>query len=102
MVPFLVTLLCCLFISLEYGILIGIAINLMFVLYTVARPQWSLIRRNMSITGNEVLVITPKDSLYFPAAGYLRDEVLRHGDHNLLVLFDGRNVKTIDSTVAKV
>lgn len=37
--PFLVTLFVCLFWSLEYGILCGIAANVSYILYSSARPQ---------------------------------------------------------------
>lgn len=37
--PFLVTLITCLFWSLEYGILCGIGANLIYILYSSARPQ---------------------------------------------------------------
>lgn len=37
-IPFIATLLACLTLSLEFGILVGILINLMFILHRTARP----------------------------------------------------------------
>ncbi|KAJ3644902.1 hypothetical protein Zmor_022601 [Zophobas morio] len=99
MVPFLVTFLCCIFISLEYGILIGIGVNLLFVLYGSARPKFDIVKEK-SNHGGAIFVITPKDTLYFPAAEYLRDTVLGYdGDH--IVVVNGKYVRNMDVTVAK-
>ena len=38
LVPAIATFLCCLFVRLELGIVIGIGINLLFLLYGSARP----------------------------------------------------------------
>lgn len=37
--PFVVTIVTCLFWSLEYGIVCGIVANLIYILYSSARPQ---------------------------------------------------------------
>ena len=39
LIPAVVTFLCCLFIRLELGIVIGIGINVLFLLYASARPS---------------------------------------------------------------
>lgn len=39
LIPTFVTFLFCLFIGVEYGIVVGVAINLMFLLYPSARPS---------------------------------------------------------------
>ncbi|XP_044252720.1 sodium-independent sulfate anion transporter-like [Tribolium madens] len=99
LVPFLTTLLCCLFISLEYGILIGIGVNLLFVLYGSARPK--LIITEEKNTRGEIFVITPKDTLYFPAAEYLRDMILACEGENATMVVNGKEIRNIDVTVAK-
>ncbi|XP_015838375.2 sodium-independent sulfate anion transporter isoform X2 [Tribolium castaneum] len=101
LVPFLTTLLCCLFISLEYGILIGIGVNLLFVLYASARPKLTITKEKISDSRGEVFVITPKDTLYFPAAEHLRDVVLTCEGENATVVVSGREIRNVDVTVAK-
>lgn len=98
LVPFLTTLLCCLFISLEYGILIGIGVNLLFVLYASARPKLS-IEENQEVDGRKSVIITPKDTLYFPAAEFLRDTVLTCDGS---IEINGKYIRNVDVTVAKV
>lgn len=39
LIPAIATFLCCLFVRLELGIVIGIGINLLFLLYASARPS---------------------------------------------------------------
>lgn len=39
MIPLLVTLVCCLLLGLEYGILFGVVSNAVFVLYSTSRPS---------------------------------------------------------------
>jgi sodium-independent sulfate anion transporter 11 len=101
LVPFLTTFLCCLFISLEYGILIGIGVNLLFVLYASARPKLSITKEKISNHNGDIFVITPRDTLYFPAAEYLRDSVLECQGENVTVVIDGKFVRNMDVTVAK-
>ncbi|RZC37615.1 sodium-independent sulfate anion transporter-like, partial [Asbolus verrucosus] len=94
-VPFLTTFFCCLFISIEYGILIGTGVNLLFVLYASARPKLTIVKES------KVFVITPKDTLYFPAAEYMRDTVLSCEGENSVVIIDGKYIRDMDITVAK-
>ena len=49
LIPFLVTSICCIFISLEAGILIGTAVNLAMLLYATARPRIKLYKMNVKI-----------------------------------------------------
>jgi sodium-independent sulfate anion transporter 11 len=42
LIPGVATFIACLVLPLEYGILIGIGINLMFILYHAARPKISV------------------------------------------------------------
>jgi sodium-independent sulfate anion transporter 11 len=100
-IPFLSTLLCCLFFSLEYGILIGIAVNLLFVLYPAARPKITIVKEKISKHQGDIYVITPVDNVYFPAADNLRDKVLNCEGKNAIVIVDGKYMRTIDITLAR-
>ncbi|XP_063235373.1 sodium-independent sulfate anion transporter-like isoform X2 [Bacillus rossius redtenbacheri] len=103
LLPLAGTFLFCLFLSLEYGIIIGVAINLFFILHKSARPSVSIQR--LSACQREVLLARPDSGLFFPAAENIREAVLRAcaktpGDCRLVVV-DGSFVHSTDSTVTK-
>ncbi|XP_058790464.1 sodium-independent sulfate anion transporter isoform X2 [Phymastichus coffea] len=102
LIPLVVTLVACLSVGLEYGMLVGIATNLVLLLYGTARPGLVIEER----VANEmpILFVSPQQSLSFPAAEYLREQVMSCCDimkDASLVVIDGRNVTGIDTTVAK-
>ncbi|XP_018407693.1 PREDICTED: sodium-independent sulfate anion transporter-like [Cyphomyrmex costatus] len=103
LVPLIVTLLCCLTIGLEYGMIAGIAVNLILLLYFAARP--GLLIEERIVDGLTMLFVSPKQSLSFPAAEYLREQVMSWCDKKeptrLPVIVEGRHVLRIDATVAK-
>ncbi|KAL6261737.1 hypothetical protein P5V15_006826 [Pogonomyrmex californicus] len=102
LVPLIVTLLCCLAVGLEYGMIAGIAVNLILLLYFAARP--GLLIEERIVDGLTVLFVSPKQSLSFPAAEYLRERVMSWCDKrptSLPVIVEGRHVLRIDATVAK-
>lgn len=74
MLPLTATLLICLMFGLEYGMVIGIAINLLLLLYFTARPGLIISERN--IDDKNYLLVLPAQSLSFPAAEYLRESVM--------------------------
>ncbi|KAK9887716.1 hypothetical protein WA026_000035 [Henosepilachna vigintioctopunctata] len=96
----LITFLTCLLWSLENGILVGIFSNLLFVLYTTARPKFHL--EHQTCAGRYIYLITPKTSILYPAAEYLRKDVeqnctLEYG----IVVLNGKNIGDMDATVAR-
>ena len=98
LVPFLATLMSSLFISLEYGIIIGIGTHLSIVLYRTARPLIRL--QEITLNYEEVLLIT-LPNIYFPGADYLRNVILKC-EKAPLVILDGKFVHYFDVTVVKV
>ncbi|KAJ3644901.1 hypothetical protein Zmor_022600 [Zophobas morio] len=100
MIPFLVTLICCLTISLDYGILIGIGVNLLFILYPSARPKVNIVRTQI-VKEREICVVKPMENLFFPAAEHFRDRILECKGHDIVVVVDGEYLRTIDVTVAR-
>ncbi|XP_008203719.1 sodium-independent sulfate anion transporter [Nasonia vitripennis] len=103
LVPAVVTFLCCLFVRLEIGIVIGIGINLLFLLYGSARPS---LRVNMttSIEGLDYLVITPDRSLAFPSVEYVRSVISKQGSKQgtaVPVVIDSTHIQAADFTAAK-
>lgn len=104
MVPLLITLFACLFLGLEYGILIGVFTNVLFILYATARPKIDISVR--MVFNQYVLVVVPDQSLVFSAAEHTKEKILRHVDRNSenvdIIVIDGNYVQSIDVTVAKV
>lgn len=91
----------CLFLGLEYGILVGLAVNITFVLYSSARPPVS-IERNRLPSG-DAFIFTPSRGLQYPAAEYVREKIMKDCDRkDSTVIIHGKYVRSIDSTVAKV
>lgn len=102
-VPFIVTLVACLTLSLEYGILIGVGVNLMFIIFASSRPQVSV--EDITVGSQRILLVEPDRSLPFSAAEYVKLRIMKRAldapDVNLIVL-NGKHVQTIDVTLAEV
>nr|XP_049463847.1 sodium-independent sulfate anion transporter-like isoform X1 [Anopheles coluzzii] len=102
-IPFMVTLVSCLLLGLEYGMLIGIALNICFVLYMTSRPNidQALLRTS---SGIEAMVVKPDQSLIYSSIEYLKHEVVKRTDKTQVttVIIDGSNVSYVDSTAAKI
>ncbi|XP_034193154.2 sodium-independent sulfate anion transporter isoform X2 [Osmia lignaria lignaria] len=103
LIPAIATFLCCLFIRLELGIVIGIGINVIFLLYASARPSLR-VHKDTSINGCEYLVITPDRSLVFPSVEYVRAVISKHGTKEgtgVPVVIDSTHIQAADFTAAK-
>ncbi|XP_053698128.1 sodium-independent sulfate anion transporter-like [Sabethes cyaneus] len=104
MIPFLGTVIASIFLGLDYGILVGIAINCCFLLYLMAVPKITM--QPLMIDGVSVLVVKPMQDLAFSSAEYIRERIIRavmeayEAPVELLVL-DGTGVNFIDTTVTK-
>ncbi|XP_017125176.1 sodium-independent sulfate anion transporter [Drosophila elegans] len=100
--PFLVTVITCMFWSLEYGILCGIAANMVYILYSSARPHVDI--KLEKINGHEVSVVDVKQKLDYASAEYLKEKVVRflnkQNGETQLVVIKGEEINSIDYTVA--
>lgn len=74
LIPLTVTLSSCLAIGPEYGMIAGILVNLILLLYFAARP--GLLIEERVVDGVTILFVSPKQSLSYPAAEYLRESVM--------------------------
>ncbi|KAJ8967613.1 hypothetical protein NQ314_002731, partial [Rhamnusium bicolor] len=98
LIPLTVTLICSLALSLEYGILIGIATNMIFLLYASARPKLEIEKPS-----DDVYLVKLKTGIYFSAAEYVRKYILENCvGEKTTVIIDGKCLGNIDATVAKV
>lgn len=87
--------------GLEYGILLGILVNVMFILHNTARPTSKI--ETIKIKDNQILLITPCQSLPFSAAEYIRYKILKHAINSEgvnMVIVNGESIQEIDMTVA--
>lgn len=81
--------------------IIGIATNILFILYDSARPK--LYFERLLVDQHLVYMVRPKSSLYFPSAEYMRNEILRVCcEEKSTVVLDGKFVRTVDGTHAMV
>ncbi|XP_016976171.1 sodium-independent sulfate anion transporter [Drosophila rhopaloa] len=100
--PFVVTIITCMFWSLEYGILCGIAANMVYILYSSARPHVDI--KLEKINGHEVSVVDVKQKLDYASAEYLKEKVVRflnsQNGETQLVVIRGEEINSIDYTVA--
>lgn len=89
--------------GLPYGIFIGIVLNLFFVLHRNARPNISC--ELFEISQERVLVLSPYQNLYFPAADAVLHKITQcssaHAQEATIVVLNGQLVKRIDASVAE-
>lgn len=98
------TFVLCLAIGVEYGILVGVAINIVFLLYPSARPSVH-VEQSTTSSGISYLMVTLGNSLYFPAVDFIRASVgragVKQGASQLPVVVDCRFILGADYTAAK-
>ncbi|XP_063706703.1 sodium-independent sulfate anion transporter [Culicoides brevitarsis] len=102
LVPGLGTFICCLALPLEIGIVVGIGLNMAFILYHAARPKISceVLKTHNNI---EYLMITPDRAFIFPSADYVRNLVMKQSmKQNLPVVIDATHIYGADYTAANV
>ncbi|XP_055632195.1 sodium-independent sulfate anion transporter-like [Toxorhynchites rutilus septentrionalis] len=100
-IPFLVTVVACLLTGLELGIMVGIGVNLCFLLYLISRPR--IDHRLLTVDSTRALFLRPTNDLAFSSAEYLREKIIKMAaKHEAdVVVIDGELIKYIDSTVVK-
>ncbi|XP_012263281.2 sodium-independent sulfate anion transporter-like isoform X2 [Athalia rosae] len=76
LIPGLVTFLSCLFVGVESGILIGVAVDLAILIYFDARPHMEVEHRNQC--DPDYVIVRPGGSLSFPAIDYLREHLTKN------------------------
>ncbi|XP_036146262.1 sodium-independent sulfate anion transporter isoform X2 [Monomorium pharaonis] len=77
LIPGLGTFVACLVLPLEIGILCGVGINILFILYHAARPKIS-VEKLKTHHGIEYLMLTPDRCLIFPSVDYVRNLVTKY------------------------
>uniref|UniRef100_A0A7M4FPY0 Solute carrier family 26 member 11 n=1 Tax=Crocodylus porosus TaxID=8502 RepID=A0A7M4FPY0_CROPO len=97
LVPLCVTFVLC-FWEVQYGIVAGILVSGVLLLYTIARPP-------IEVSEQGVLLLQPASGLHFPAVEHLREAVhqraLAAGSPARCVVLDCVHVSSIDYTVVR-
>uniref|UniRef100_A0A1B0CLE2 Uncharacterized protein n=1 Tax=Lutzomyia longipalpis TaxID=7200 RepID=A0A1B0CLE2_LUTLO len=102
LIPGLGTFIACLALPLEMGILLGVGLNMVFILYHAARPKIS-VESLVSPGGIPYIIITPDRCLIFPSVDYVRNLVTKHSrKQNLPIVIDCSHVYGADYTAATV
>ncbi|KAL9900587.1 sodium-independent sulfate anion transporter-like isoform 1-T1 [Glossina fuscipes fuscipes] len=102
--PFLVTVLACLFWSLEYGIVAGILANMTFILYKSARPIIIISKEEINCV--QIGVVEVMETLCYSSAEYLKYQVMHftssqaEGNEIKLIILKIQDNSSIDSSVA--
>ncbi|XP_041362514.1 sodium-independent sulfate anion transporter-like [Gigantopelta aegis] len=93
LVPHLFTFVTSLAIGIEYGILIGIGVSLLILLYPVARPPLKTLVRP------GILLVQPHQGMLFPAAEYISESIVHKatkGGRPRSVVLDFQHIVKID------
>ncbi|XP_018345354.1 PREDICTED: sodium-independent sulfate anion transporter [Trachymyrmex septentrionalis] len=105
LIPGVGTFIACLILQLEIGILCGIGINILFILYHAARPKIS-VEKLKTHHGVEYLMLTPDRCLIFPSVDYVRNLVTKYSQRTesvaTPVVIDCSHIYGADFTAATV
>lgn len=101
LLPLFVTLIACLFLGLDLGIIVGVGLNLVFILQKTARPKISYDHKVLGT--QEILLVTPDQSLCFSSSEYFRSYLTKLA-HNYSsvewIVINGQHISHVDATVA--
>ncbi|KAH8381618.1 hypothetical protein KR093_009534 [Drosophila rubida] len=102
LIPGLGAFFACLVLPLQLGILVGIGINVVFILYQAARPKLR-IETLSTPEGQRYLMLTPDRCLIFPSMEFVRKVINKQGVKSTLpVVIDCSHIYGADFTAAKV
>ncbi|XP_025268868.1 sodium-independent sulfate anion transporter isoform X2 [Camponotus floridanus] len=105
LIPGVGTFIACLVLQLEIGILCGVGLNILFILYHAARPKIT-VEKLKTLHGIEYLMLTPDRCLIFPSVDYVRNLVNKYsrraGSVATPVVIDCSYIYGADFTAATV
>lgn len=103
LVPGLAAFIACLVLPLEIGILVGIGLNILFILYHASRPKIHMEKVITPNKGVKYLLLTPDRCLIFPSVDYVRNLINKHGlKTQVPLVIDCTHIYGADFTAAKV
>ncbi|XP_036224042.2 sodium-independent sulfate anion transporter isoform X1 [Bactrocera oleae] len=102
LIPGLGAFIACIVLPVQIGILVGMAINVTFILYSAARPKLRIETLEAS-NGIKYLMLTPDRCLIFPSVEFVRNVINKQGRKSTLpVVLDCTYIYGADFTAAKV
>ncbi|XP_050332630.1 sodium-independent sulfate anion transporter-like [Bactrocera neohumeralis] len=102
LIPGLGAFIACIVLPIQIGILVGMTINVIFILYSAARPKLRIETLEAS-NGIKYLMLTPDRCLIFPSVEFVRNVINKHGRKSTLpVVIDCTYIYGADFTAAKV
>ena len=105
--PYLATFVICLLVGLEYGILAGIFVSLVILLYQMARPKVFIVTKSTP-HGYPFLYVKPDRSVFFPSIEYMKVKINKELPDSqelssrFAIVIDGEHMFRADSTFAIV
>jgi len=103
LIPGLAAFIACLVLPLEIGILVGIGLNILFILYHASRPKIHMEKAITPNKGIKYLLLTPDRCLIFPSVDYVRNLINKQGLRTQVpVVIDCTHIYGADFTAAKV
>ncbi|XP_018330827.1 sodium-independent sulfate anion transporter [Agrilus planipennis] len=103
MIPLVVTLVACLIIGIEKGILAGVVVDALFLLYYSARPRVEI--EEVMNDSHNYLKIMPDSAVFFPAIENLREKIVQTTNNKTdkfqTVVIDCVHISRVDYTSAK-
>ncbi|KAL3272435.1 hypothetical protein HHI36_013916 [Cryptolaemus montrouzieri] len=105
LLPFTITLLSCLLIGLEIGIIIGVCVDIILLLHSSARPK-ILFEVVMDNDVGNYIKITPTSAITFPSAEYIRERIMNYhrnesSTEQYMVVIDCHRIHKMDFTAGK-
>ncbi|CAD0196511.1 unnamed protein product [Chrysodeixis includens] len=94
----LLTMLVCLSAGLEYGILTGVIVEALLLLYNVARPTVNV--NNLKFDKGDLTVVILCENVAYCAVEHVRHRVMKATDNQVPIVIDGANLKSLDFTAA--
>jgi len=105
LVPAFLCFFVCILYELEFGILAGVAIQVVFILYHTARPGIQVQVKQVGGCGQEYLYIIPDQGIVFPSVSYVRNLInkagVRQASDRIPVVIDCSKINSADFTAAK-
>ncbi|KAJ3645330.1 hypothetical protein Zmor_022996 [Zophobas morio] len=102
LIPGLTTFVVCLTWSLQYGILMGVGVDLLSIMYHAARPKIYM-QQTKSSKGTKYLLVTPDRWIIFPSVYYVKNLVTKWSvRHGVPVVLDCSHIYGADYTAATV
>jgi len=106
LIPAFATFLTCLFWALEYGIMVGVGIQVLLILYHAARPKVHVEHRILNgIPNSNYIYVTLDRALIFPSVSYVRNQInkagVQDGESRLPLVLDCAHISSADFTAAE-